>query len=195
MDREKGSAAAQITQEELLKQMNESPGAARGLERADLAISYATPPDTLRAALEKAEIAVTGTVTTAEFRLRSDGLVYTFVTLVVESAEKGPTKPGESVTFMQSGGPVVHPSGHGGVEPQLLESKADPILLPGDRVSVLLVEVEYATPATLVPAWPFTSQYRLENGVVVPVAGNPFARDIEGLQEDEFADRLAQAAR
>lgn len=190
-----GTAATQVSQEELLKQMNQDPGAARRLERVDMAISYATPPGTLATALAKAELAVNGTVETSQFQIRADGLVYTFVTMVVDESFKGSLKPGDRLTFMQSGGPVVYPSPHGDREPQLLQAKADPILLPGDRATVFLARADYTPEGIFVAAWPFTSQYRQEGGRVTAVPGNPFAAEVTGLPASSFAERIAEATR
>lgn len=77
--------------------------------------------------------------------------------MVVDESFKGSLQPGDRLTFMQSGGPVVYPSPHGDREPQLLQAKADPILLPGDRATVFLARADYTPEGIFVAAWPFTA--------------------------------------
>lgn len=87
----------------------------------------------------------------------------------------------------QSGGPFNEQG-----EVVLLELRADPLLLPGDRV-VLLVTRDGATleqdagmPVFTVLTW--TGQYYLNgDGTLRPIAENPFAREVAGKTVDEFA--------
>lgn len=69
----------------------------------------------------------------------------------------------------------------------LVESRTEPLLLPGDGVLLLLEEqqgVQFIQPTS--------GFFRVEGGVIRPLASNPDAAALEGLEVDSLA-RLVQA--
>lgn len=97
------------------------------------------------------------------------------------------------VTVVQPGGPVNYPDEHGVVTTRLLQFPGDPIMFPGTE-AVLFLRPDSNEAGAYWSAWPVTSQYRVENGRIAPVEGNPFASEVEGLPCAAFRQAVQRAA-
>lgn len=169
------------------------PAVARQLPVQAMEIDSAAPAATLQEAATKATLIMHGRVTAVEFRAGNAG-VSTLVTLRVGGVVKGErTLASSTITVVQPGGPVNYPDEHGVVTTQLLQSPADPILFPGTEV-VLFLTADSDEQGAFWSAWPTTSQYRVVDGAVQALAGNPFASDVDGVSPDAFMDATRNAA-
>lgn len=165
------------------------PAVAQRLPVQALDVDSATPAPTLQEAAAKATLIVHGRVTGVEFKAGNPG-VNTFVTLRVDDVLKGDDALASSdITVVQPGGPVNYPDEHGVVATQLLQFPADPILFPGAE-AVLFLAPDSNEHGAFWSAWPTTSQYRVVDGVVQAVEGNPFASEVDGLSPDAFMDAV-----
>lgn len=155
----------------------------RKLEQIPLQAEYGSgvPLPSLDLAMEKADIAIRGTVARTAYQFDADGYLYTLVTVDVGQQFKGPAML--SVTIRQSGGPNFSESED---HPYLMVLDGDAPLFVGDTAFLFLEEVD----GGLFETQPIVGQYRLENGVISADEGNPFSSAVSGMGAQQFADKI-----
>jgi hypothetical protein len=132
------------------------------LPHADLNGYYLPPQPNLSAAAAAAGTIVSGVVT--GIQPRTSGST---ATLSVETAIKGAAA--DSIVISQAGGFQPTQDWKGAM---IADAEAAPTLLPGDRVLLFVSTSAAGSDAYEVQGW--TGTYRLANGRVTPLAGNPF---------------------
>ncbi|MCI0344357.1 MAG: hypothetical protein L0221_02785 [Chloroflexi bacterium] len=149
------------------------------LPRTELQDLRSPPRDSFAEALIASDIAVVGVVESVEF----NPSMTSTVVLRVSSVLRGTAA--EFISLRQAGGP--QPADESWTNAVLVESRTEPLLLPGDGVLLLLEEqqgVQFIQPTS--------GFFRVEGGVIRPLASNPDAAALEGLEVDSLA-RLVQA--
>jgi hypothetical protein len=165
-------------------------GDLHNLRRGEMMADFVqTPAPSLQLAVAKADVVATVTVTSIRSMLLSTDpsvppLTVTYVTARVESHDKGSLP--NTVMFRQNGGLVPTPD-WSGVE--ISDAATEPILLPGDRVILLLNSdsVTASSKAYIAGQYliePWTGEYKLDaNDKVVPLDQNPFKVQVAGESE------------
>ena len=147
---------------------------------------YAGPAASTRSgALALSDVVVQGTVVSVLFaRNPSGGMPIATATLTVDAVVRGQAK--SSITVEQLGGPVAQDVGGA-----LAEDADDPLILPGDKVLLLLRQ----SPATGLykPLLGVGVMFIQPDGTVVAEDANPFGSEITGRSLDQVLAMLRPA--
>lgn len=160
------------------------------LPRIIKAASYVPPQPSLTDALKNADLVVDGTVTKVAFTPSQ-----TIATVQVSGTQK--ISPAATSRLGGTQPTQVQVSLGYSVEPdpsyttgKLVVPENEPVLLPGNRAKLFLrAENAGSTPQFSIQSW--TGGYTISaNGTIVPVTGNPFASQIQGLSVAQFTSRI-----
>lgn len=150
----------------------------RRLEHRELNASYLPAQPTLIDAASHADSIIAGMVTKIAFE--PSGAV---VTLNVTKTRKGPLA--SEVLVIQGGGLFPAPDFKAAY---LVDDLSAPLLLPGDRVVLLLEKTERSDGALAIQG--FSGFYPSNGGRVRSIPGNPFSGQVDGKTEDELMSAM-----
>lgn len=146
--------------------------------------SYAAVSGTVSEVVAASDLVIEGRVTNVEFAINpSGGLPLATATVEVVRNVRG-AAPSTTVTVYQLGGPVAN--GTGGA---LAELDADPLILPGDHVVLLLVAEKNGSGFRTVPG-PGVMTVASDGSVTVH-GEDPFAAQLNGESLDVVVRLLA----
>jgi hypothetical protein len=154
----------------------------RSLEHHERLSSYDDPAKDLDEAVSIADAIIVGSV--VEVRFDRDGAV---VTLDVDQALKGGPVMGTAV-IRQASGVWPTPDWKGVF---IVDAPNDPLLLPGERVVLLLNRI--SSPGADFEVQSVTGHYRIASQAIIALEANPFRSLVHGESESAFARELAQA--
>lgn len=160
------------------------------LPRVTKAASYVPPQPSLTAALKNADLVVDGTITKVAFAPSQ-----TVATVQISGTQKvSPT----AISRLGGAQPTQIQVALGySVEPdssyttgKLAVPENEPVLLPGSRTKLFLrAESAGSVPQFSIQSW--TGGYAISaSGTMVPLPGNPFAGQIQGLPDAQFTSRI-----
>lgn len=156
------------------------------LPRITKAASYVPPQSSLAEALKNADLVIDGTVTKVTFSPTS----VTVATVQVNGLQKASPAAVQRLGVAQP--TQVQVALGYTVEPDLSYASArlvvpenEPVLLPGDRAKLFLQPAQSNSNGFYIQSW--TGGYAINgSGNIVPVPGNPFASQVQGLTVAQF---------